>query len=147
MKKKKNQFDFQKFLHSKYGNFISIVLSLSIIIGISFIYINHTQEIKAQEVISKVGSRGDEVRRLQNKLKSLGFFNGTVDGIYGTETKEAVLAAQRYFGLPETAVVDATTWEEIYDQFSGIENISLRDPEVFPNQSMTNAPRRQQYSR
>ncbi len=98
------------------------------------------------------GSTGDKVRHLQYMLSVLSEYIPQipplrVDGIYGNETKESVLAAQRYFGLPETAVVDATTWEEIYDQFSGIENISLRDPEVFPNQSMTNAPRRQQYSR
>jgi peptidoglycan hydrolase-like protein with peptidoglycan-binding domain len=98
------------------------------------------------------GSTGDKVRHLQYMLSVLSEYIPQipplrVDGIYGNETKEAVLAAQRYFGLPETAVVDAATWEEIYDQFSGIENISLRDPEVFPNQSMTNAPRRHQYSR
>jgi hypothetical protein len=70
-----------------------------------------------------------------------------VDGIFGTATKESVLAAQRYFGLPETGIVNAATWEEIYDQYSGIENISLRDPEVFPQSSLTNSNRRQHYSR
>ena len=98
------------------------------------------------------GSTGDKVRHLQYMLSVLSEYIPQipplrVDGIYGNETKESVLAAQRYFGLPETAVVDAATWEEIYDQFSGIENISLRDPEIFPNQNMTNAPRRHQYSR
>jgi hypothetical protein len=55
-----------------------------------------------------------------------------VDGIYGTATRAAVLAAQRQFRLPETGVVDATTWNEIYDQYSGIENTSLRSAESFP---------------
>ena len=32
-----------------------------------------------------------------------------------------------------SAVVDAATWDEIYDQFSGIENATLRSVETFPN--------------
>ena len=98
------------------------------------------------------GSTGEKVRHLQYMLSVLSAYIPqipplSVDGIFGTATKEAVLAAQRYFGLPETGIVDAATWEEIYDQFSGIENISLRDPEVFPSASLTNSSRRQQYSR
>ena len=56
----------------------------------------------------------------------------SIDGIFGSGTRSAVVAAQRRFGLPETGVVDAETWDEIYDQFSGIENTTLRDPSNFP---------------
>ena len=55
-----------------------------------------------------------------------------IDGIFGSNTANAVIAAQRRFGLPQTGVVDAATWDEIYDQFSGIENTTLRDPRDFP---------------
>ena len=55
------------------------------------------------------------------------------DGIFGPATREAVLAAQRWFGLPQTGSVDAATWDEIFDQFSGIETTSLRDGERFPD--------------
>ena len=58
-----------------------------------------------------------------------------VDGIYGSATENAVLAAQRWFGLPQTGVVDADTWDEIYDQFAGIENTTLRNAEQFPSNS------------
>ena len=34
--------------------------------------------------------------------------------------------------LPETGNVDPQTWDEIYDQFAGIENTALRTEEVFP---------------
>ena len=44
----------------------------------------------------------------------------------------AVIAAQRRFGLPETGIVNFDTWDEIYDQFSGIETTSWHDPENFP---------------
>ena len=43
-----------------------------------------------------------------------------------------MLAAQRQFRLPETGVVDPNTWDEIYDQYSGIENTTLRSGETFP---------------
>ena len=104
MKNKKFEFNFQKFLHSKHGSFLAIILTLSIIYGIGFIYTNRTQQIESQEVLSKVGSRGDEVRRIQNKLKSLGFFNGTVDGIYGTKTQSAVKRYQQSVGITADGV-------------------------------------------
>ena len=73
----------------------------------------------------------------------------TVDGIFGPATRNAVLAAQRYFGLPQTGSVDLTTWDEIYDQFSGIENASLRDLETFPYTSaiISGTAPRNRYSR
>ena len=84
------------------------------------------------------GSSGEKVRQLQYMLSILSSFIPeipplTVDGIFGSATRAAVLAAQRRFRLPETGVVDAQTWDEIYDQFSGIENTALRNRENFPN--------------
>ena len=63
-----------------------------------------------------------------------------MDGIYGSGTRAAVLAAQRFFGLPETGSVDNTTWEAIYNQYSGIENTALRSGENFPIQGQTAVP-------
>ena len=84
------------------------------------------------------GSTGDKVRQLQYMLAILSDYIPsippvTIDGIFGTATRQAVLAAQRRFALPETGTVDSRTWDEIYDQFSGIENTSLRSREIFPN--------------
>ena len=97
------------------------------------------------------GDRGDKVRHLQYMLSVLSNYIQqippiAVDGIFGTDTRNAVFAAQRYFGLPETGVVDEETWDDIYDQFSGIENTSLRNQEVFPPSSLTNSPARQRYA-
>ena len=90
----------------------------------------------------QIGSSGESVRQLQYMLSVLstyipGIPNVTIDGIYGTDTRAAVLAAQRRFGLPETGVVNAMTWNEIYDQYAGIENTSLRNRETFPNEMGT----------
>ena len=68
-----------------------------------------------------------------------------IDGIFGSETEAAVRAAQRWFGLPVTGQVDDPTWEEIYDQFSGIENATLRNRETFPNDEST--PNRGRYAK
>ena len=92
------------------------------------------------------GDTGEKVRLLQYMLSILSSFIPeipplTVDGIYGTRTRAAVLAAQRRFRLPETGAVDAATWDAIYDQYSGIENTTLRSGELFPssaNQASTN---------
>ena len=83
------------------------------------------------------GDTGVRVEHLQYMLSVLGAFIPqipplSIDGIFGPRTREAVVSAQRLFGLPETGVVDSETWDEIYDQYSGIENTSFRDPEDFP---------------
>ena len=83
------------------------------------------------------GDSGVRVEHLQYMLSVLSAYIPqipplSIDGIFGPRTREAVLAAQRLFGLPETGVVDSETWNEIYDQYSGIETTSFRDPEDFP---------------
>lgn len=49
--------------------------------------------------LSKLGSRGEEVRKIQTKLRSLGYYKGSVDGIYGTDTRNAVKAFQKNCGI------------------------------------------------
>ena len=88
----------------------------------------------------QAGDTGEKVRQLQYMLSVLSAYITqippvSVDGIYGPTTRSAVISAQRRFRLPETGVVDAMTWDEIYDQFSGIENTTLRNEETFPNAS------------
>lgn len=58
---------------------------------------------------SKVGSTGEEVRQIQSKLKSLGFYNGTVDGIYGARTQSAVRAFQKSCGISADGIAGPTT--------------------------------------
>ena len=69
-----------------------------------------------------------------------------IDGVFGLATRNAVIAAQRRFGLPQTGIVNPATWDEIYDQFSGIETTSFRDPENFPFTSAIQGNPRQRYA-
>jgi len=100
------------------------------------------------------GDRGIKVEHLQYMLSVLAEFipeipNLNIDGIFGPATRNAVLSAQRRFGLPQTGIVNAETWDEIYDQFSGIETTVWRDPQDFPYTSaiIGNTNPRARYSR
>lgn len=83
------------------------------------------------------GDRGIRVEHLQYMLSAIAAYIPeipplSIDGIFGSATRNAVVAAQRRFDLPQTGVVDAATWDEIYDQYSGIETTSWQNPEDFP---------------
>ena len=49
--------------------------------------------------LSKYGSRGSEVREIQTRLKKWGYYSGSTDGVYGTQTKNAVIKFQKKYGL------------------------------------------------
>ena len=100
------------------------------------------------------GDRGIKVEHLQYMLSVLSAYIPeipplTIDGIFGNATRAAVIAAQRRFGLPQTGIVDFNTWDEIYDQFAGIENITLRSGETFPytDAVLGQTPHRSRYAR
>lgn len=58
---------------------------------------------------SKFGSSGEEVRQIQSKLKSWGFYSGSIDGVYGSQTVEAVKKFQRKNGLTADGVAGEKT--------------------------------------
>ena len=57
----------------------------------------------------KKGSKGDEVVTLQKKLKQWGYYDGAVDGIFGSGTQKAVEYFQRKNGLTADGIVGAKT--------------------------------------
>ncbi len=59
--------------------------------------------------VSKNGSRGDEVRKIQTKLKNWGYYNGAVDGVYGWQTENAVRSFQKKNGLTADGVAGEKT--------------------------------------
>ena len=60
-----------------------------------------------------IGSRGDRVTQLQNALNQRGYAVGDVDGIYGSMTRDAVMAFQRDAKLAATGVADETTLQAL----------------------------------
>ena len=67
----------------------------------------------AVDVLSQYGSRGEEVTKIQTRLKSWGYFSGEVTGYYGSQTTEAVKRFQQKHGLSATGVADRKTLELI----------------------------------
>lgn len=76
--------------------------------------VTHTPaELQAQGIFT-VGASGDEVTRLQQRLKDLGYLSGKVDGKYGGGTKRAVISFQRRNGLTTDGVAGETTLAKLY---------------------------------
>ena len=63
--------------------------------------------------LSKRGSTGTEVRNIQTRLKNWGYLNGSVDGIYGAKTEEAVKSFQRKNGLTPDGIAGPATLAKI----------------------------------
>ncbi len=69
------------------------------------------QDIEA--AVLKQGSRGEDVKTVQQKLKRWGYYSGSVDGIYGPATKKAVEYFQRKNGLTADGIVGRKTFEAL----------------------------------
>lgn len=65
--------------------------------------------LPAQAATYRQGSRGEAVRTIQTKLKRWGYYSGTVDGVYGAKTVEAVKYFQRQNGLTADGICGAKT--------------------------------------
>jgi peptidoglycan hydrolase-like protein with peptidoglycan-binding domain len=59
------------------------------------------------------GSRGEDVKRLQQQLKDAGFDVGPVDGIFGPRTEAAVNAFRARHGLPQNGLWDESAWSKL----------------------------------
>lgn len=86
---------------------ILIVTCIFIMIStISYIIFQKNNTVQA---LSKYGSRGEEVKQIQTKLKRWGYYNGSIDGIYGTNTLNAVKSFQRKNGLTVDGIAGPKT--------------------------------------
>lgn len=63
----------------------------------------------ANAEVIKQGSSGATVRTIQTKLKNWGYYTGSVDGIFGSKTKSAVMYFQRRNGLVADGIVGTKT--------------------------------------
>ncbi|MEY2977260.1 MAG: peptidoglycan-binding protein [Prochlorotrichaceae cyanobacterium] len=60
-------------------------------------------------------SRGRAVEQLQQRLSALGFYSGTIDGIFGEETESAVQDFQAEFDLETDGIVGSATWQTLFN--------------------------------
>ena len=88
---------------------ILMILSVCMIGLTGYIHQLPLPEPQTTETLSQYGSRGDEVRQIQQKLKNWGYYNGNVDGIFGSQTLEAVKYFQRKNGLTVDGIAGPAT--------------------------------------
>ena len=72
--------------------------------------------------VLKEGSKGRYVYRLQEYLRRVSLVNQnipniTLDGIFGSETKKAVMSFQKEYGLEVTGIVDDEMWDKLYNEY------------------------------
>lgn len=63
----------------------------------------------AYAAVIKQGSKGETVKKIQQKLKNWGYYSGAVDGIFGAKTTAAVKLFQKRNGLTVDGIVGAKT--------------------------------------
>ena len=85
--------------HAKFAVTLALALALCVLL----------QSAAYAASVLKVGSSGDEVVTLQTKLKRWGYYTGSIDGKFGTQTKKAVVYFQQKNGLVADGVVGPAT--------------------------------------
>ena len=94
---------------SKIIKFVIIEILLITLLSGIYIYQTYKNDIESIETLSKYGSRGSEVTQIQTKLKRWGYYSGNIDGIYGTQTLNAVKYFQRKNGLTVDGIAGPAT--------------------------------------
>lgn len=74
-----------------------------------------SQTSPANLPLLKEGMEGESVTFLQKRLKTLGYFSGVVDGVFGPQTLEAVIAAQTALKLDGDGIVGSQTWKKLLE--------------------------------
>lgn len=79
--------------------------------------------------VYRQGDRGPYVRLAQYFLRVISnYYNAVrpiqIDGIFGADTRNAVIDFQRRFGLTADGIIGPATWNSLYDVFMGIANTS-----------------------
>ncbi len=87
----------------------AIVLFLLMLITIAWFALDLSEGDIAEALVLKQGSQGQAVKDVQQKLKQWGYYNGSVDGIFGAATKKAVIYFQQKNGLSADGVVGDNT--------------------------------------
>jgi peptidoglycan hydrolase-like protein with peptidoglycan-binding domain len=77
-------------------------------------HINLTAKAQLNKPLLQLGSQGDAVKELQTLLTQGSTYTGTIDGIFGSSVKKAVIAYQHRVFLSEDGVVGRLTWQALY---------------------------------
>ena len=88
-----------------------LMASLAVIFAVNILIITLAQS--AQAATYRQGSSGEAVRTIQTKLQRWGYYDGAIDGIFGSETTAAVKEFQRKNGLAVDGIVGPRTLDAL----------------------------------
>ena len=74
------------------------------------------------------GMKGDEVKKLQQRMKDLGYYTGSVTGLYGQLTQDAVAYYQKLNGLDDDGIAGKKTRTSLFDKSARTEKDARRNP-------------------
>lgn len=101
-------------VYKAFRNFYIFLISFAVVVGAGVsgyavynIVENHNRD--SVYALSKYGSTGNEVKSIQKKLRELGFYSGSVDGIYGSQTQSAVKKFQKSVGITADGISGKNT--------------------------------------
>ena len=84
-----------------------LIGALALLFILNITVISLAQQVQAATY--RQGSSGEQVRIIQSKLKNWGYYDGTVDGVFGSQTTQAVKYFQRKNGLTADGIVGPAT--------------------------------------
>ena len=86
---------------------------LLIIFSVLFVSYNVMARNQVSLALSRYGSKGEEVKKIQTKLKNWSYYSGSVDGVYGSGTLSAVKKFQKKNGLTADGIAGKATLEKM----------------------------------
>ena len=113
---------------------LTLALTASAAASVTAIAVSHERqtaetaiELSVDAAVLRQGSRGGEVKEVQRRLKQWGYYSGSVDGIFGSGTKKAVISFQKKNGLTADGIVGKATYKALgmndsYDVLNGHSN-------------------------
>ena len=95
----------------------ALTLPAAIGVGVSFTRTDGASQTQVEAVLSvatlRQGSQGEQVKEVQRRLKQWGYYNGSVDGVFGAATRAAVIAFQKKNGLTADGIVGKATFSAL----------------------------------
>ena len=123
---------------------LTLALTASAAASVTAIAVSHSRqaaetaiELSYEAAVLRQGSTGSEVKEVQRRLKQWGYYSGSVDGIFGSGTKKAVIAFQKKNGLTADGVVGKATYAALgmNDSYNALDSNSNNKPSSSTNYS------------
>lgn len=67
----------------------------------------------------------DDIRQAQLELRHAGLYSGSLDGVIGPQTKQALMKFQKDYGLEQTATLDGSTMATMFGNIGPNEGSSM----------------------